>query len=222
MTKKLPLNGFEWCDVDIFTSDFIRNSDDDGDKGYLLDVDIEYPKELVNLHTNLPFLPERRHKIPKNHHKKRISPINTEEYSTDVIKNINNAHRKVYQTFNIENEPENKLIATVQDKNNYVCNISTLKMALDHGLSLKKVHRVIEFNQSAWLKKYIDINTELRKHAKNDFEKDFFKLMNNSVFGKMIMLEKDSMLSQWLQNSVEKSWHLNRIIKLVYLFLMTY
>ena len=61
--------------------------------------------------------------------------------------------------------------------------ISILKQALDHGLKLKKVRRVIELNQEAWLKKYIDINTELRKKASNDFEKYFFKLMNNVVFG---------------------------------------
>ena len=59
-----------------------------------------------------------------------------------------------------------------------------MKQVLNHGLKLKKNHRVIEFNQNEWLKPYIDMNTELRKAAKIDFEKDLFKLMNNSVFGK--------------------------------------
>ena len=62
--------------------------------------------------------------------------------------------------------------------------IKSLKQALNHGLKLEKVHRIIELNQEAWLKPYIDMNTELRKVAKNDFKKDFFKLMNNAVFGK--------------------------------------
>ena len=62
--------------------------------------------------------------------------------------------------------------------------IRALKQALNHGLILKEVHRVIQFNQEAWLKPYIDMNTKLRKEAKNDFVKDFFKLMNNAGFGK--------------------------------------
>ena len=59
-----------------------------------------------------------------------------------------------------------------------------MKEALNHGLKLSKVHSIIEFTQKDWLKLYIDINTELRRDAENDFKKDFFKLMNNSVFGK--------------------------------------
>ena len=79
-----------------------------------------------------------------------------------------------------------KLVCNLNYKRNYIVHINVLKQALDHGLKLKKVHRVIEFEQEAWLKEYIDVNTELRKKATNDFEKDFFKLMNNAVFGKTI------------------------------------
>ena len=77
-----------------------------------------------------------------------------------------------------------KLVCNLFNKKIYVAHINTLKQALNHELKLKKIHRVIEFNQEAWLKLYIDMNTELRKLVKNDFEKDLFKLMNNSVFGK--------------------------------------
>ena len=83
-----------------------------------------------------------------------------------------------------------KLICSIEGKEKYVVHIRALKQALNHGLKLKKVHRVIQFNQKAWLKPYIDMNTKLRKEAKNDFEKDFFKLMNNSVFGKCKKLQR--------------------------------
>ena len=124
--------------------DFIKSYDEDSDKGYVLEVDVKYPKNLHDLHSDLPFLPERM-KIDKC----------------------------------------NKLVCNLYDKKSYAVHIRSLKQALNHGLILlKKVHRVIQFNYEAWLKPYIDMTTELRKQAKNDFEKDIFKLMNNSVFGK--------------------------------------
>ena len=100
-------------------------------------MDIDYPKELFNLHKDLPFLPESK------------------------------------KANNIE-----KLICDIEDKN--MLFIRALKQAINNG----KVHRVIKFKQKAWLKVYIVMNTELRKNAKAEFEKKFFKLMNNFVFGK--------------------------------------
>ena len=81
-------------------------------------------------------------------------------------------------------EKVEKLVANLHDKTEYVIHIRNLKQALNHGLVLKKVHRVIKFNQNAWLKPYIDMNTDLRKKAKNNFEKYFFVLMNNVTFWK--------------------------------------
>ena len=173
MNKKLPLNNFKWSDQNKYTSEFIKNYDGESDKGYLLEVDVHYPKHLHNAHSDLSFLPEKRKKLHK-------------PFEHEISNDIKRTHNKVFKQFNITHEPENKLIATIQDKQKYVVTMSTLKQALNHGLILVKVHRVIEYNQSNWLKPYIDRNTELRAKAKNDFEKDFFKLMNNSLFGKMI------------------------------------
>ena len=77
-----------------------------------------------------------------------------------------------------------KLLTNLHDKSEDAIHIRNLKQALNHGLILKKVHTVIKFNQKAWLKPYIDMNIKLRQKAKSNFEKDFFKLMNNAVFGK--------------------------------------
>ena len=94
--------------------------------------------------------------------------------------------KKIYY-FYLKREKINKckkLVCSIEDKKKYVVHIRASKQALNHGLKLKKVHRVIQFIQKEWLKPYIDMNTKLRKETKNDFEKDLFKLVNNSVFGK--------------------------------------
>ena len=143
MSEPLPANGFEWMeDLSRIDEDFIKNYDKDSDKGFILEVDVQYPKNLHDLHSDLPFLAEGM-KIDKC----------------------------------------SKPVCNLYDKKDYIVHIRSLKQTLNHGLILKKVRRVIKFNQEAWLKSYIDMNAELRKQAKNDFEKDFFKLMSNAVFG---------------------------------------
>ena len=81
-------------------------------------------------------------------------------------------------------EGVNKLIPNLQNKKNYVIHYKNLQQCLDLGMKLMKIHRRIKFNESLWLASYIQLNTDLRTRGTTDFEKDFFKLMNNSVFGK--------------------------------------
>ena len=77
-----------------------------------------------------------------------------------------------------------KLVSSIYDKENYGVHIRALKQSLNHGLILKKVHRVIQFNQEAFLKPYINMNNKLKAEAKSGFEKVFLKLLNIAVFGK--------------------------------------
>ena len=92
---------------------------------------------------------------------------------------------KIYHFYTKEKvEKVEQPICSIEDKEKYVIHIRTLKQALNHAIILKKVHRVIQFKQKAWLKTYIDMKTELRKKAQNEFKKNFCKVMNNLVFGK--------------------------------------
>ena len=163
MSQYLPTGNFKWIsDKEIKRIDLGKYKAD-GKKGFILEVDLEYPQELHDLHNDYPLAPE----------KTKVSSGMLSEYC-----------KKIADKYNISIGLVNKLIPTLREKEGYVLHYRNLQLYLDLGLKIKKVHRVLKFNQSPWLKQYIDFNTEKRKHAKNSFEKDFFKLMNNSVFGK--------------------------------------
>ena len=109
MSQKLPVNGFKRIeDVTEIDEKFTKSYDDDSDKGYILEVDVKYPRKLHDLHNDLPFLPKR-----------------------------------------IKIDKCKKLVCNIRNKRKYVVHIRSLKEALNHGLKLKKIHRLIEFNQEA-------------------------------------------------------------------------
>ena len=170
MCQYLPTGGFRWFtkkDIqelnDLDPSDYLFQYSETDEKGLIFEVDLEYPEELHDLHNNYPLAPEKI-KVTK-----------------DMISDYS---RKMAEKFNISTGLVHKLIPTLGKKEKYVLHYRNLQLYLELGLKLTKIHRVLEFNQSAWLKQYIDFNTQKRTNAKNSFEKDFFKLMNNSVFGK--------------------------------------
>ena len=164
MIQKLPYRSLKWDDK-ITEDDII--SYDNGRTGFILEVDLEYPKELHELHNDYPLAPEVMN----------VKANMLSEKQVEIYKIINGRKEP-------KDEKTNKLILNLNDKNKYVVHIRTLQFYLKHGLKLKKVHRAIKFEQKEILKPYIAFNTEKRKNARNDFEKDIFKLLNNAVFGK--------------------------------------
>ena len=163
MSQYLPTGNFKWMSEKEISKIDLGKYKTDGKKGLILEVDLEYPQELHDLHNDYPIAPE----------KVKVSNGMLSEYC-----------KKIADKYNISIGLVSKLVPMLGDKKEYVLHYRNLQLYLDLGLKIKKVHRVLRFNQSPWLKQYIDFNTEKRKNAKNAFEKDFFKLMNNSVFGK--------------------------------------
>ena len=165
MSQYLPTGNFKWMSNREIKQIDLGKYSADSKSGFILEVDLEYPEELHDLHNDYPLAPEK----------------------VKVSKNMLSGYcEKTAEKYNISIGLVSKLIPTLRDKKEYVLHYRNLQLYLDLGLKIKKVHRVLKFDQSPWLKQYIDLNTEKRKHAKNSFEKDFFKLMNNSVFGKMM------------------------------------
>ena len=187
MSLPLPKKNFHWKRV-MPTEEQIMKMKWNSKKGWILEVDLEYPKYLHDAHNDYPLAPE----------KKTIKPEQMSEYQ-----------RRLKAELGLTTPETEKLVLTLEDKEKYVVHYSNLQFYLRQGMQLKKVHRVIEFEQEPWMEPYIRMNTEFRKQAKSDFETDFYKLMNNSVFGKTM-----ENLRNRVDVKIVRAWENDKIRKL--------
>ena len=161
MSDYLPYGGFKWLkSVDNFDLNSISEK---SPIGYILEVDLEYLDELHVLDNDYPLAPEKL------------------AVSYDMLSDY---CKKIADEYAIKVGDVMKLIPNLGNKTDYVLHYRNLQLYLSLGMKLTKIHKVLKFKQSDWMKKYIDFNTEQRMNAANSFEKDFFKLMINSVYGK--------------------------------------
>ena len=131
--------------------------------GFILDADLEYPEKLHALHNNYPLAPEKL------------------AVSYEVLSDY---CRKIANKYGMKVGDVKELISNLSNKTNYILHYRDLQLYLSLGMKLTKIYRVLKFKQSDWMKNNLDFNTEKRKIVPNSFEKDFFKLMINSVYGK--------------------------------------
>ena len=145
MQKEMPVGGYEWC-TEVSLSEILATPAD-SPSGFFVEVDVEYPPAIHDVHNDLPLAPEK-FKIPIN-------------WRSDYANSFG---------FNVGSAAE-KLVETLLDKHHYICHYENLKFYVHHGLKVTKLHRIVKFQQSKWLGAYISKNTKMRKQASNDFEK---------------------------------------------------
>ena len=131
----------------------------DDEIGFIVEVDLEYPEHLHDLHNDYPLAPEK-------------VTVTSEMLSSYA------------RSFDLQGQSHEKLIPNLRSKSHYVLHYTNLQQYLKFGLKLTKVHRVLQFCQSPWMKPYVEHCTEKRKMAKSDIDKDFWKLCVNAVYGK--------------------------------------
>ena len=164
MSEPLPTGNLRFLDEQSSSTFNFMSVPDDSPIGYILEVDLEYADSLHDLHNDYPLCPENTDILPED-----LSPY---------------TKKNLAQKLGISIKKSRKLVCNLKSKSKYVIHYRNLKLYVQLGLVVTKIHRVISFEQSCWMKPYVDFNMQMRKHAKSEFEKNFFKLMVNSVFGK--------------------------------------
>ena len=182
MSQFLPVSGFEWMseeELADITEAWILRLKANSDIGYFLEVDLDYPSELHSWHSDYPLAPEKvvvegsqLSDFQKNVLRAQMLEDDPELSEEQLIAKID-AYKSV-----------EKLVPNLRDKKKYILHYRNLQLYIKIGLKLSKVHQVLSFKQKQWLKPYIEHNTNMRKQGTTEFEKDFFKLMNNAFFGK--------------------------------------
>ncbi|XP_055930792.1 uncharacterized protein LOC129961025 [Argiope bruennichi] len=167
MTANLPFSNFKWLNHEEIDKLDIMSITPDAETGYIMEVDLDYPKNLRDMHDDFPLAVEHLN----------ISYENLSPYQKQALEKNN-------FKFNCKTK---KLTPNLFNKRHYVTHYLNLQFYIKQGLKLKKVHRVMSFRQRDWLKSYVEFNTLKRKESKNEFDKSFFKLMINSFFGRSCM-----------------------------------
>ena len=159
-SEMLPVGDFRLLTPEEISQFKIVNIPEDSPTGYVIECDLEYPPNLHEVHSDYPLAPEHL----------QVSSDMLSEFATNMIKP--------------GWAPAKKLIPNLQNKNNYVTHYRNLQFYIKHGLKMAKIHRIISFSQSTWLKPWIDFCTVQRQNAKSDFEANLAKLQANATFGK--------------------------------------
>ncbi|XP_040070633.1 uncharacterized protein LOC115327627 [Ixodes scapularis] len=166
MREALPVSDFEWMTKDEIACLNIGDVPDDAPTGYILEVDLRYPHHLHEIHSDFPLAPVKQ-SVPY-------------DWLSDYQKSLIDKFEMPKE------ESTTKLLLTLHDKTNYVLHYRILKLYIQLGLEVTKIHRVLKFSQRAFLKEFIDFNHQLRQQATNSFQKNLSKLFMNSIYGKTI------------------------------------
>ena len=194
MSQYLPYHEFIWLnkkEIDKFdvNSTQCNSIEENSSNGYILEVDLKYPDELHQLHNDYHLAPEKL------------------EISHDILSNYCS---NIANKYDIQIGGVNKLVPNLGNKSKYVLHYRNLLLYLSLEMKLVSVHRILKFTQSDWLKKYIDFKYRQKKNAANSFEKDFFKLMNNSAYDKTIINIRKRIKVRLVNNAKDYTEYVNK------------